>query len=416
MLTLRIAFRYLISKKTHSAVNVISGISVVGVAVATMAIVCVLSVFNGFSDVAVSRLSLLSPDLRVESVRGKTIGGADSLCRMLEGIEGVALASPTVEEHGLATYGGHQMPVVLKGVTEKYAGITLIDSVVKEDGSFVVRDDFFGGVATLSVGVAIELGARPGFYDRLKVYVPKRVGRINPANPMSSFRGDSLTVGGVFQADQAEFDTDLVLIPLDMSRRLLDYDDEATALELKTTGDGESVKKAVASALGAGFVVKNPIEQQEDSFRMISVEKWITFFLLAFILVIASFNIISTLSMLILEKDSNIRTLYALGASRRMISRIFITEGWLISLIGGGAGIIAGVVLCLAQQWGGFITLGGNHEAMTITAYPVRIDAVDLISVLLLTALTGFLTSLATSFIMRRRLAGESNILRGSNV
>lgn len=405
MLTLRIALRYLVSKKTHSAVNVISGISVVGVAVATMAIVCVLSVFNGFSDVAASRLSLLSPDLRVESKAGKTIADADSLCRLIAALPGVAAAAPTVEEHGLAIYNDRQTPVTLKGVTADYPAITQIDSIVKSDGQFMTADPVLGSFATLSVGAAIELGARPGFIDRLKVYAPRRLGRINPANPMSSFRSDSLLVGGVFQAEQTEFDTDIILIPLEMSRNLLDYTTEATAIEIKTSATPGAVKTALVNLLGPGYVVKNSIEQQEQSFKMISVEKWITFFLLAFILIIASFNIISTLSMLIIEKDANIHTLYSLGASQKMISRIFVLEGWLISLLGGVAGIVLGVILCLAQQWGGFITLGGNHEAMTITAYPVRLEAADLVAVFLLTALIGWLTSMVTSFIMRRRLS-----------
>lgn len=404
MLTLRIALRYLFSKKTHNAVNIISGISVIGVAVATMAIVCVLSVFNGFTDVAADRLSILSPDLRIESLAGKTIQDADSMCGILNSLSDVEIAAPVIEEHGLAIYNNRQMPVTLKGVTPDYARITLIDSIVKEDGSFMLSDPVLGSFATLSVGAAIELAARPGFIDRMSIYVPRRIGRINTANPMSSFRGDSLLVGGVFQAEQTEFDTDIVIIPLDMARRLLDYTSQATAIEIKTTTDPDHAKKAVIEAIGPGFVVKNAIEQQEESFKMISVEKWITFFLLAFILIIASFNIISTLSMLIIEKDANIHTLYALGASRNMISRIFVVEGWLISLCGGIAGIILGVILCLAQQWGEFITLGGNHEAMTITAYPVRLEATDLIAVFLLTALIGWITSMVTSFVMRRRL------------
>ncbi len=407
MLTLRIALRYLISKKTHSAVNIISGISVIGVAVATMAIVCVLSVFNGFTDVAAERLSLLSPNLRVESVEGKTIPDADSLCRAIAAIPGVVIAAPTVEEHALAIYNNRQIPVTLKGVTEDYSRITMIDSIVKEDGSFLLYDPVLGDFATLSVGAAIELGAHPGFIDKLNIYAPRRLGRINVANPMDSFRGDSLLVAGVFQAEQTEFDTDMVLIPLDMARRLLDYSSEASAIEIKTSLNPEKVKSAISDALGKNFIVKNAVEQQEASFKMISVEKWITFFLLAFILIIASFNIISTLSMLIIEKDANILTLYALGASRSMISRIFVLEGWLISICGGTSGIALGVLLCLAQQWGEFITLGGNHDAMTITAYPVRLEVTDLIAVFILTALVGWITSLVTSFIMRRRLKGN---------
>lgn len=407
MVTLRIALRYLVSKKTHTAVNVISLISMIGVAVATMAIVCVLSVFNGFSDLATSKLSQLSPDLRLESKRGKVIAHADSIVRVLTSMPEIAVAAPTVEENALAAYGGRQMPVIIKGVTEAYDTITVLRSIVKDDGVFMLTDPDYGNFATLSVGTAINLEAHPGFYNRLDLYVPRRTGRLNPANPSASFRTDSLLVGGVFQTEQTEFDTDLVIIPLETARHLLDYTDEATAIEVMTApGISPSrAAEAVKARLGDSLLVKDRLMQQEQSFKMIAIEKWITFFLLAFILVIASFNVISTLSMLIIEKTDNIATLYALGASRGMISRIFIMEGWLISLLGGIAGIIMGVILCLAQQWGGFIKLGGDHAAMSIDVYPVRLAFPDLLAVILLVALTGWLTSSLTALIMRQRLA-----------
>lgn len=406
MLTLRVALRYLFSKKTHSAVNVISLISMTGVAVATMAIVCVLSVFNGFTDLAKSKIAQLSPDLRIENLTGKTIADADSITALLRDMPEIATASPTIEEHALAIYSDRQIPVIIKGVTEAYNSITDIRSIVLDDGTWMLNDPEYGDFATLSVGAAINLEAHPGFYRRLNIYVPRRTGRINPANPAASFRADSLLVGGVFQTEQAEFDTDLILLPLESARRLLDYDHEATAIEVRLA-DGISENKAIKAitkALGDGIAVKDRIRQQEQSFKMISIEKWITFFLLSFILIIASFNVISTLSMLIIEKDDNIHTLYALGASRSMISRIFILEGWLISIFGGITGIIAGVALSLAQQWGGFIKLGGDHSAMTIDVYPVKVELPDLIAVILLVALVGWLTSSLTALIMRQRL------------
>ncbi len=406
MLTLRIALRYLISHKAHTAVNVISLISVAGVAVATMAIVCVLSVFNGFTKLATSKLSLLSPDLRIESVRGKTIADADSLTAALRRLACVATVAPTVEEHALAIYAGKQMPVVIKGVTEAYDTITDIRGTVKEDGTFLLEDPDYGRFATLSVGAAINLEAHPGFYDRLNIYVPRRAGRINPANPSASFRSDSLLVGGVFQSEQLEFDTDLIIIPLPVARNLLDYTSEATAVEVKLVPgvSADEGAAAISTVVPDSIIVKDRLHQQEQSFKMISIEKWITFFLLAFILIIASFNVISTLSMLIIEKDDNISTLYALGASRGMISRVFILEGWLISLTGGLIGIALGVILSLAQQWGGFIKLGGDHAAMSIDVYPVQLVFGDILVVLALVALTGWLTSTLTAVIMRQRL------------
>lgn len=406
MLTLRIAIRYLFSPKTHTAVNVISLISVTGVAVATMAIVCVLSVFNGFTDLATSKISQLSPDLRIESRLGKTLPRADSLSALLAALPEVAAAAPTVEEHALAIYAGRQMPVMIKGVTQAYDTLTDIRSIVKDDGAFLLSDPDYGDFATLSVGAAITLEARPNAFRLIDIYVPRRKGRINTANPAASFRRDSLLIGGVFQTEQAEFDTDLVIMPLKAARTLLDYTDEATAIEVRLApGVSEpEACRAIGPILPDGLTVKNRIRQQEQSFKMISVEKWITFFLLSFILVIASFNIISTLSMLIIEKDANISTMYALGASRGMISRIFILEGWLISVSGGIIGILAGTALCLAQQWGRFIKLGGDPSAMTIDVYPVRLAAADILAVILLVALIGWLTSALTALLMKQRL------------
>jgi ABC-type lipoprotein release transport system permease subunit len=407
MFSLRVALRYLFSKRKHGAVNVISTVSVVGVAVATMAIVCVLSVFNGFTDLATAKISLLTPDLRIEPREGKTISNGDSLAAVIAKLPGVKHAAPTVEEHALATYLDKQMPVRIKGVTNAYDSITNLRSIIKEDGGFLLDEDDAGNFATLSVGVALNLGARPGYRNPIKVHVPRRLGRINPANPLSSFRGDTLSVGGVFQTDESEFDADLVIIPLEVSRELLDYDREATAVEASAASgtDVSDLAAVISQAIGNDYIVKDRYRQQEHSYKMISVEKWITFFLLGFILVIASFNIITTLSMLIIEKSDNIATLYTLGATRRMLSRIFILEGWLISLVGGLAGIAVGVALCLAQQYGGFIKLGGDHNAMIIDTYPVRVSPIDLFAVFALVAGIGIITSMITSFIMKKRLS-----------
>ncbi|MCM1517321.1 MAG: FtsX-like permease family protein [Pseudoflavonifractor sp.] len=408
MLTLRVALRYLFAKKSHSAVNIISIISVAGVAVATLAIVCVLSVFNGFADLAGDKLSQLDPEIKVYPMSGKVIANADSLAAVLRAVPGVEVAAPTIEENALAVYGNRQMPVVIKGVTDDYDRVTSIRSIVKDDGTFMLSDSLYS-YTTLSVGVAMNLQAYPGFYDFIGIYTPKRRGRINPANPISSFRSDSLIVGGVYQVEQPEYDTDMVIMPLGDVRRLLDYDTEATAIEIKSASDADvsGVIAAIREATGGAYKVKDRIGQQETSFRMIEIEKWITFLLLAFILVIASFNVISTLCMLVIEKDDDIAILDALGATRRQISGIFLTEGWLITLIGGVAGIVLGVALCMAQRWGGFIRLGGNHSVMSIDAYPVRVSPGDLIAVFVLVAVTGLVTALVTSLFTRRRMRGD---------
>ena len=404
MVSLRIAIRYLFSKKTHNAVNVISLISLAGVAVATMAIVCVLSVFNGFSDLSAAHLSLLDPDLKITPVEGKSISSVDSLISEIEQIDGVDVAIPTIEEQALAIYGDRQMPVMIKGVPSEYENTTDIKSIVI-DGDFCLTDSI-ASYATLSVGAAIGLGATPSFYRYLGIYMPKREGRVNVANPMTAFRSDSLIVAAVYQVAQAEYDTDMVMLPFENAARLLDYDDEATGIEvkLKSPVNLSKVATQMQTILGDGFVVKDRLRQQEQSFRMIEIEKWITFLMLAFILIIASFNIISTLSMLVIEKSENIHTLHSLGATSTMISRIFMLEGWLISIVGGIAGIIIGVILTLAQQWGGFIKLSGDPSALSIDHYPVRLDVMDLFVVMGLVIVIGFFTAEITALFTRKKI------------
>ena len=370
MVALRIALRYLLSRKSHNAVNVISAVSVAGVAVATIAIVCVLSVFNGFTRLAYDRISLIDPDLSIVAAEGKTIADADSLCRAVAALPPVAHVAPMVSDQGLAIYNGRHW---------RYA--------------------------SLSVGMAIALGARPGYYDYLALYTPRRTGRINPANPMGAFRSDSLIVGSVYQVEETAYDTDGVIVPLETARNLFDYTAEATSLAVALRpGFTENESAAeVGKALGDRYRVLTRLQQESESFRMISVEKWITFLMLAFILVIASFNVISTLSMLIIEKTPNMATLRALGASETTIRHIFVWEGWLISMLGGIAGIVLGVILCLAQQWGGFIKLNGDPSKLSISTYPVAVELTDILAVAALIFVTGLLVALITAAIQSKR-------------
>lgn len=405
MVALRIALRYLFSKKSHGAVNVISIISVTGVALATLSIVCILSVFNGFSDLALKQGSVLAPDLRVESDGGKVIAAGDSLVGALRRLAGVKMVAPVIEERALAIYGNRQMPVRVKGVTDNYHSMTQIDRIVKSDGSFMLADSALGQFATLSVGVAITLDAHPGIDNAIALYMPQRTGRINPANPAASFRGDTLIVGGVYQTERADDDADGIIVPIDAVRRMLGYTDEATAIEVVTDPGANitHVADEVKRIVGPDYSVKNRMEQDADSFKMIAIEKWITFCMLAFILIIASFNVVSTLSMLVIEKEENINTLFALGASRALVTRIFVTEGWLIAVAGGVGGMIVGVALCLLQQHFGLITLGGNHDVMTTNIYPVRVALGDMAIVAALVTFVGLATSMLTALTARSR-------------
>ncbi len=397
MLTLRIALRYLFSKKSHNAVNVISVISMAGVAVATMAMVCVLSVFNGFADLAYGRLSMVDPQIKIEPVSGKVIANGDSIAGIVSSLPSVAKAVATVSDQALAMFGNRQMAVTIHGVPEGYAGVTDVERAVI-DGMYLL-DDGERLYATLSVGVAIRLGVRPGMEREMALYVPRRVGNINPANPMAAFRADSLTVAAVYEVEESDHDASTVLVPVEVARNLLDYTTESSAVEVALIpgADEKQAVEELRSLLGPDFVVKNRLEQESSSFKMISVEKWITFVMLAFILVIASFNVISTLSMLIIEKSDNMLTLRSLGATAAMVRGIFMWEGWLVSMVGGLSGIVLGVVLCLAQQYGGFIKLGGDPSQLSISEYPVRVAFPDLLAVIAVVVVVGLVISMVTA-------------------
>lgn len=394
---LRIAARYLLARKSHAAVNVISMVSMAGIAVAALAMICVLSVFNGFSDLAASRLSAVDPEIKVTPVRGKVIENADSIAEVLCSRPGVVAALPVVEEKALVVYGDRQMPVTMRGLPVGYDLIASWDSLII-DGEMRSPDEM-GDYATLSVGVAIRLGATPGYDELLIVNVPRRTGRINPALPVGAFRSDSLIISGVYQSDQTEVDNDIVLLPLDNVRRLLNYTTQASSVDIAVAPgcDVGRVVRDLSSFLGPEYRVADRMAQEETSFRMIEIEKWITFLMLAFILVMASFNILSTMSMLIIEKQESIAVLRALGATTGMVRRIFLTEGFLIAVVGGAIGLIMGIILCVLQQTTGFISLGGDPSQMSIDYYPVVLRLTDILVVSAVIVIIGLLSGLISS-------------------
>lgn len=402
MLALKVALRYLVSKKSHAAVNVISAISVAGVAVATAAIVVVLSVFNGFTDLAASHFSFIDPDLMVTPARGKTISDGDSLAVAIAGMEGVAAATPTLTERGLLVAGDSQLGVVFKGVAPGYTSVVDIAPAVVASGE-IPSEAVDVPEVSVAVGVANRLMLRPGT-SAAELYVPKRVGRINPANPAGAFFSSPLVVDRVFQIDQMEIDADHIIVPLSVARDLLAYETEATAVEIRTApgADIDAVGRRVADALGTGFIVSDRRMQHAEAFRMISVEKWVTFAMLIFILIIAAFNIVSTLSLMVIEKRDNMATLRFLGATRPAVRAVFAWMGAIITLTGGIIGCLLGVGLSLAQQWGGFIRLGGDPSRLSVAVYPVRVAFPDILAVLALVAVMAVLTSLVTRLFTRK--------------
>ncbi|MBD5310521.1 MAG: ABC transporter permease [Bacteroides sp.] len=400
----RIALRYLRAPKSHSAVSAISIISVVGVAVATAAIVCVLSVFNGFRTLLADRLDTLAPDVLVVPAEGKVFSDGDSIASIAAKIDGVETVMPSVRENALAIFNSREMPVTLHGVDlPVYSRITSLDSLLITGGGQPIADDELTK-AIVSIGTASQLGI--GETDEpLMIFAPKREGRVNLANPMASFLTDSVRIGGIFQAMQSDYDEKTVICDIGVARDLFQYDNEATSLEikLKEGADTDKTVKALAEKLGEGAVVKDRLRQQEMNFRMISIEKWVTFLLLIFILVIASFNIISTLCMIVLDKQSSLGTLRAVGMRKGSIAAIFRWESIFVTLEGGAAGIVLGLVLCLLQEHFGLIRLAGDPERMVVTAYPVVVKWWDVAIAAVPVVATGLFTALiAGTFAVRK--------------
>ena len=403
-LPLKIAWRYLVSKKGHQAVNIISIVAVCGVVVATAALICVLSVFNGFRGLIMGRLAMLDPQVAIIATVGKAINDADSVITAVSAVPGVERAVPVVEDQALAIYAQMQMPVRLKGVPDDYNTMNLMDSVIV-DGEWRLHDQV-SSYGVLGAGPAVRLMVRPEFLGMVRLYAPQRQGRVNIANPMGAFRADSLFVSGIFQLQQNSYDANLIYVPLDMARELFDYDTQATQIEVKLApgASEQQVMRGISQTLGGSYQVKNRLMQQLEAYRLVNIEKWMAFLLLAFILVIATFNVISTLSLLIIEKDDSIATLRALGAHDSLISRIFVLQGWLITLVGAITGVVIGLILCLCQQQFGLLRLSGDPANMIVSAYPVEVQWMDVLITLALVAAVGLLTSMVTALIMRRRL------------
>ena len=407
-LTAAIAWRYLLSKKSHGAVGTISTVSLCAMAVATAAIVCVLSVFNGFREVIAEKLDTLAPDVMVTPAKGKTFAEAEKLAARVAAMPGVETATPTLSDNALVICNSQEMPVKLKGVVPAdYARVTEVRSLVGADlGRYLADTVAPSGTipATIAIGTASRLRTYPG--AGMLVFAPKRLGRVNLANPVSSFITDSLSVTGIYRSDQQEYDEDGVIVPIAEARRLLQYDTEASAIEirLRPGQHGARAAAAIGDRLGPAYVVKDRVRQQEMNFRMISIEKWVSFLLLGFILIIASFNLISSLSMLVIEKEKAIGTFSALGLSRRRIGRIFAWESIYVSLAGGLAGIALGLTLCLLQQHFGLITVSGSPETTIVRAYPVKVLAGDVLATLVPVALIGIATAAITAAFAKSRI------------
>lgn len=391
-----IAKRYLFSKKSHNAINIISGISVCGVALATLALVCTLSVFNGFHDLIASFFTHFDPDLKVEATKGKIFVPDSAFVASIEDVPGVEVVSMTLEDDAMAKYKDQQAMVTIKGVDDNFQALTHIEEVLYGNPEFKLYDPIADyGIMGIRLMQLLGTGIQP--FDPIEVYAPRRDGRVNMSNPMANFRREILySPGTVFNINDARYATSYIITSMDYARRLFGYTAEVSAIELRLQPDADvgQVKRAVASVVGDAFTVKDHYEQQAATFKVVEIEKFISYLFLCFILMVACFNIISSVSMLILDKRDNADTLRSLGATEGLISRIFIYEGNFIALIGAFVGLVLGIILCLLQQQFGIIGLGGDGQ-FVVDAYPVRVEFQDIVlvffSVLVVSALSVWL-------------------------
>ncbi len=388
-----IARRYLFSEKSHNAINVISTISVCGVALATLALVCTLSVFNGFQDLVETFFTAFDPQLKITATHGKVFDGQDSRVLQLKKLPEVEVYSESLEDNVMVQYQGRQAMAVIKGVEDNFDQLTPIDSILFGRGDLLLHDEVVD-YAIPGIQLLSTLGSGIRFLDPLEIYAPRRGAKVNMANPSTGFvTGNLFSSGLVFAVNQEKYDASYILTSMDFARKLFQYTTEVSAvnLKLKDGASTDAVKKRIQSLLGDDFRVQDRYEQQADTFRIMEIEKLISYLFLTFILMIACFNVIGSLSMLIIDKRDDVVTLRNLGASDKQIVHIFLFEGRMISLFGALAGVILGLLLCWLQQEYGLISLG-DSGSFVVDAYPVSVHASDVIIVFVTVLLVGFLS------------------------
>ena len=398
-----IARRYVFSKKSTNAINVISAISVVGVAVGTMALVIVLSVFNGFHDLVASFFTNFDPQIELVPTQGKTAPADDPVLDQVRQMPQVSVHTDVLEDQGLAVYGDRQQMVTVMGVDDNFTQLTNISDILYGDGEFTLQAaNLFYAIPGIRLAQDMGLGAR--FEGYLKLYAPVRRGQITDLeDPSDGFVVDSLiSPGVVFAVNQAKYDRDHIICSIGFARRLFDQDGMLSSLQirLKPGSDLAAVKKQMREIVGSKYRVLDRFEQQSDTFNIMQIEKVLAYVFLTFILMVACFNIISSLSMLIIDKKADAATLRNLGATDRQIRSIFLFEGRIISAIGAVVGILLGLLLCWLQQEFGLVHMGDSAGSFVVNAYPVSVHYDDVAIVFVTVLLIGW----AAAWIPTRKL------------
>lgn len=405
-----IARRYLFSKKSTNVINIISAISVTGVAVTTMALVIVMSVFNGFHDLVASFFTSFDPQISVVPAKGKAVAADDPLLTQMKQLPQVQVSTECVEELALAMYGDKQAMVTIKGVESNFDSLTNIRDILYGDGDFTLQAaNLQYGIPGIRLAQTLGIGARlDGF---LNIYAPKREGQmVDVTNPSDGFVSDSiLSAGVVFAVNQSKYDKDHILTSIGFARRIFDRQGMVTSLEfrLKPGSDLSAVKAEMQKIGGDKYRVLDRFEQQADTFKIMQIEKVLAYIFLTFILVVACFNIIGSLSMLIIDKKQDVATLRSLGANDKLITRIFLFEGRMISAIGAAIGIIIGLLLCWLQQTYGLVAMGSTSGAFVINAYPVSVHYDDVLIIFITVIAVGWLATWYPVRYMSKRLLGD---------
>ena len=405
-----IARRYLFSKKSTNVINIISAISVTGVAVTTMALVIVMSVFNGFHDLVASFFTSFDPQISVVPAKGKAVAADDPLLTQMKKLPEVQVSTECVEDLALAMYGDKQAMVTVKGVENNFDSLTNIRDILYGDGDFTLQAaNLQYGIPGIRLAQTLGMGAQwDGF---LKIYAPKREGQlVDATNPSDGFVSDSIiSAGVVFAVNQSKYDKDHILTSIGFARRIFDRQGMITSLEfrLKPGSNLNAVKAEMQKIGGDKYRVLDRFEQQADTFKIMQIEKVLAYIFLTFILVVACFNIIGSLSMLIIDKKQDVATLRSLGANDKLITRIFLFEGRMISAIGAAIGIIIGLLLCWLQQTYGLVAMGSTSGAFVINAYPVSVHYDDVLIIFITVIAVGWLATWYPVRYMSKRLLGD---------
>ena len=388
-----VARRYLFSKKSTHAINVISGISAVGVSVATMALVVTLSVFNGFHDLVASLFTNIDPQIKVTPVKGKSAPADDPILTKIRQLPQVEVATETVQDIALATYNGRQAMVVVKGVQDNFDSLTHIKDILMGNGTYELHAaDLNYGILGIRLAETLQTGY--SYKNPLKLYAPKREGQLNMANPEDGFVEDELYSPGVlFMVKQAKYDKNHIITSIAFARNLFGQQGMISSLEmrLKPGSDFDAVKSKMQKIAGDKYHVCDRFEQQEDTFKIMKIEKLLAYIFLTFILMVACFNIIGSISMLIIDKKNDVVTLRNLGASDKQIVRVFLFEGRMISSIGAVVGILIGLLLCWLQQEYGLVGLGRSSCSFVVVSYPVSVHPEDIVLVFITVIAVGWI-------------------------